>query len=243
MAACGKPDRQATHTGWPRPPVELKGRDHVHGVIFNTGLEEAFDLAGTFVFGVSGALLAVRKQFDVVGMLVLAELTALGGGIVRDLILGEHPPASFTDVWYLVVPVLAVAVTFFGHATIARIQLAVLVFDAAGLGLFCVSGTAKALAFGLGPVPAVALGILTAVGGGMLRDVLANEVPVVMRADSVLYTVPAALGAAVVAVTHGLQVYGPAVAGIAATLAFTLRIVALRYNWRMPQAWRAAGKR
>lgn len=215
----------------------------MHAVIFNTGLEQALDLVGTFVFGVSGALLAVRKQFDVVGMLVLAELTALGGGIIRDLILGQRPPASFTDVWYLVAPVLAVAVTFFAHRQIERISLAVLVFDAAGLGLFCVSGTAKALAFGLGPVPAVVLGLLTAVGGGILRDVLANEVPVVMRADSVLYAVPAALGATIVAVTHGLHVYGPVAAGIAAALTFGLRIAALRYNWRMPQAWRSADKR
>lgn len=214
----------------------------MHAVIFNAGLEEGLDLIGTFVFGISGALLAVRKQFDVVGMLVLAELTALGGGIARDLILGATPPASFTDVWYLVVPVVAVAVTFFAHAQITRINLAVLVFDAAGLGLFCVSGTAKALAFGLNPVPAVGLGILTAVGGGMLRDVLANEVPVVMRADSVLYLVPAALGATIVAVTHGLQVYGPAVAGSAAALTFALRIAALRYNWRMPRAWHSAVK-
>ena len=215
----------------------------MHAVIFNTGLEQALDLVGTFVFGVSGALLAVRKQFDVVGMLVLAELTALGGGIVRDLILGERPPAAFTNVWYLVVPVLALAVTFFAHRQIERISLAVLVFDAAGLGLFCVSGTAKALAFGLGPVSAVALGLLTAVGGGILRDVLANEVPVVMRADSVLYAVPALLGATVVAVTHGLHVYGPLVAALAAVLTFALRIAALRYNWRMPQAWRSTGKR
>lgn len=215
----------------------------MHAVIFNAGLEQVLDLVGTFVFGISGALLAVRKQFDIVGMLVLAELTALGGGIARDLILGERPPASFTDVTYLVVPVLAVGLTFFAHALIERISLAVLVFDAAGLGLFCVSGTAKALTFGLGPVPAVALGLLTAVGGGMLRDVLANEVPVVMRADSVLYAVPAALGAIIVAVTHGQHVYGPTVAGIAVALTFALRISALRYNWRMPQAWRSVSKR
>ena len=214
----------------------------MHGVIFNVGLEEALDLIGTFVFGVSGALLAVRKHFDVVGMLVLAELTALGGGIVRDLILGATPPASFTDGWYLLVPVLAAAVTFFAHMQIARIQLAMLVFDAAGLGLFCVSGTAKALSFGLGPVQAVALGVLTAVGGGILRDVLANDVPTVMRADSTLYAVPALLGAIIVALAHGMHIYGPLIAGLAAILTFALRVVALRYQWRMPQAWRNADK-
>lgn len=215
----------------------------MHGVIFNAGLEEALDLIGTFVFGVSGALLAVRKHFDVVGMLVLAELTALGGGIVRDLILGTTPPASFTDGWYLIVPLLAVAVTFFAHMQIARIQLAILLFDAAGLGLFCVSGTAKALSFGLGPVQAVALGLLTAVGGGILRDVLANDVPVVMRADSTLYAVPALLGAIIVATAHGLHIYGPLIAGIAVIVTFALRVVALRYHWKMPEAWRNTDKK
>lgn len=215
----------------------------MHGVIFNAGLEEALDLIGTFVFGVSGALLAVRKHFDVVGMLVLAELTALGGGIARDLILGTTPPASFTDGWYLIVPLLAVAVTFFAHMQISRIQLAILLFDAAGLGLFCVSGTAKALSFGLGPVQAVALGLLTAVGGGILRDVLANDVPVVMRADSTLYAVPALLGAIIVATAHGLHVYGPLIAGIAVIVTFALRVVALRYHWKMPEAWRNTDKK
>lgn len=215
----------------------------MHGVIFNAGLEEALDLIGTFVFGVSGALLAVRKHFDVVGMLVLAELTALGGGIARDLILGTTPPASFTDGWYLIVPLLAVAVTFFAHMQIARIQLAILLFDAAGLGLFCVSGTAKALSFGLGPVQAVALGLLTAVGGGILRDVLANDVPVVMRADSTLYAVPALLGSIIVATAHGLHVYGPLIAGIAVIVTFALRVVALRYHWKMPEAWRNTDKK
>lgn len=230
---------------WQTPPYaneQQSGRSSVHVANFDMSPREIMDLTGTFVFAISGALLAVRKHFDVVGMLVLAELTALGGGIIRDLILGATPPASFVDVWYLIVPIVAVAVTFFAHMQITRIALAVQVFDAAGLGLFCVSGTAKALSFGLSPVPAVALGVLTAVGGGILRDVLANDVPTVMRADSVLYAVPAILGATIVAMAQSAHVYGPAIAALAAGLAFALRIAALRYQWKMPQAWRNTDK-
>lgn len=204
-------------------------------VVFNAPLDEALNLIGMFVFATSGALLAVRKNYDVVGMTVLAVITAMGGGILRDLVLGAVPPAAFTDHLSFVVPVVAVAITFFAHNWMNRIQAAVLVFDAAGLGLFSVSGTAKALAYGIGPVEAVALGALTAVGGGILRDVLSNEQPVVFRSDSELYTLPALLGAVIVAVTHHLHAYGPLVAAVAALLVFALRMAALRYHWRAPR--------
>lgn len=199
-------------------------------------LVQALDLVGIFVFAVSGALLAVRRGFDVVGMLVLAEATALGGGVIRDLILGATPPAAFVDTTYLVVPVLAALLTFFVHGQISRIHGAVLVFDAGGLGLFCVAGTLKALAYGLGPVQSIALGVTTAVGGGILRDVLANEVPTVLRADSELYAVPAILGATVVATAWYFQASTPPIAVAAAAIAFALRIVALTYSWRAPRA-------
>src|SRR5689334_22800964 len=122
------------------------------------------ELVGLFTFATSGALLAIQKSFDVVGLLILAMLTALGGGILRDLIIGDVPPAAFTDVRYLIVPVAAAVVTFFAHPLLQRLTFTVLLFDAAGLGLFCVTGTLKALASGLGPVQAVLLGVTTAVG-------------------------------------------------------------------------------
>src|SRR6185437_7805482 len=149
----------------------------MHPVAFNATFQMILNLIGTFVFAMSGALLAVRKDYDIVGMVVLAEITAIGGGILRDLLLGATPPAAFTDHVSLLLPIAAAILTFFAHAQITRnrIQTAVLVFDAAGLAVFCVIGVTKALAYGLGPVEAIGLGALTAVGGGIMRDVLANE--------------------------------------------------------------------
>jgi uncharacterized membrane protein YeiH len=207
----------------------------MHSAVFNPTLEEVLNLIGTFVFAMSGALLAVHKQYDVVGMTVLAEITAIGGGVVRDLVLGAVPPAAFTDSITFVIPLGAVALIFFAHRQINRIQLAVLVFDAAGLAVFCVTGAAKALAYGIGPVEVTALGAITGVGGGIMRDVLANEQPAVLRADSELYAVPAVLGAAIIVVVGHLGLLNSLVAGLAAVFVFLLRLVALRYGWRAPQ--------
>ncbi|WP_239160193.1 trimeric intracellular cation channel family protein [Virgisporangium ochraceum] len=195
------------------------------------------ELVGLFTFATSGALLAIQKGFDAVGILVLAILTALGGGILRDLIIGDTPPAAFTDVMYLVVPVVAAAVTFFAHPLLQRWTFTVLIFDAAGLGLFCVTGTLKALRFDLGPLQAVLLGVMTAVGGGVLRDITARETPALVQADSSLYAIPAALGSAgVVGAYHAglpLGIVGTA----AAVFVFGLRVVAMVRHWRAPRAW------
>ncbi len=133
----------------------------------NLPLEQVLDLVGIFAFALSGALLAVRKQFDIVGMIVLAGATALGGGIIRDLLIGAVPPVAFTNTTWLMLPAVAAVLTFFFHPHLQRLHVAVQVCDAAGLGLFCVSGTAKALAYGLGPAPAVVLGVVTGIGGGL----------------------------------------------------------------------------
>lgn len=211
----------------------------MHSVVFNATLEQVLTLIGTFVFAISGALLAVRKRYDIVGMTVLAELTATGGGIIRDLVLGAVPPQAFTDRVSFLLPLGAVALTFFAHRQMNRINAAVLVFDAAGLGLFCVVGAAKALAYGMGPVGAIALGAISAVGGGILRDVLANEQPAVLRSDSELYAVPAVLGAALIVLVTRLHHYGSLTAGLVATLVFALRLAALHYGWRAPTPSRA----
>jgi uncharacterized membrane protein YeiH len=199
---------------------------------------EILDLLGVFVFAISGALLGVRRGFDLIGLIVLAECTALGGGITRDLIIGATPPAAFVQTPYLVTPIVAAVLTFFGHRQINRINSAMLVFDAGGLGLFCVAGTVKALAYGLGPVQAVALGVTTAVGGGILRDVLANEVPTILRPDSELYATPALVASTIVAVVWVVQGENSLVAVLAALVAFALRVATLHYGWRAPRAWR-----
>ena len=143
----------------------------------------ALDLFGTFVFALSGAMVGVRHRLDLFGVLVLSFAAATAGGIARDLLIGAVPPAPIADWRYIAVPVLAGLATFRWHPMIRRVQSPVLVFDAAGLSLFAVSGALKALAFGLNPVAAVLLGMLTGIGGGMVRDVLVAEVPTVLRAE------------------------------------------------------------
>jgi uncharacterized membrane protein YeiH len=203
------------------------------------------ELAGLYVFATSGALMAIHKRFDLVGILVLALLTALGGGILRDLIIGDTPPAAFTNVNYLVIPLAAAVVTFFAHPLARRLTFTILVFDAAGLGLFSVTGTLKALSFDLGPLQAVLLGITTAVGGGMLRDITARETPALVQVDTDLYSIPAAAGAVVVAGAHHTDLPIPVVATSAAVLVFLFRVVAMLRHWTAPRAWepRSRGRR
>ena len=196
----------------------------------------ALELVGVFAFGVSGALMAVRREFDVVGLAMLAVITAIGGGVLRDLLIGDTPPPAFTEPEYLVVPLVGAAVTFVAHPALERAGRALLVFDAAGLALFCVTGTVKSLDYGLGPVAAAALGVTTAVGGGLLRDVIARETPALVRPDSELYAVPAIAGALAVAVAWELDLYVPAVGAVAAVAVFGVRVLALRRGWRAPRA-------
>ena len=200
------------------------------------------ELVGLYVFATSGALMATHKSFDVVGIVVLAMLTALGGGILRDLIIGDTPPPAFTNVNYLVIPLLAAAVTFFAHPLVQRFTFTVLVFDAAGLGLFCVTGTLKALDFHLGSVQAVLLGITTAVGGGVLRDITARETPALVQVDTDLYSIPAAAGAVVVAGAYQADLPMPVIATCAAVLVFLFRIVAMLRHWTAPHAWARQGR-
>jgi uncharacterized membrane protein YeiH len=205
--------------------------------LFSPSVQHTLDVIGIFVFAISGALLAVRKNFDVFGIAVLAEVTALGGGLFRDLIIGAVPPAAFTDLGYFVTPLIAALVVFFLHPHVERIQSAVLVFDAAGLGLFCVTGTTKAYSYGLNLTASATLGLATAVGGGVLRDVLANEVPSLLRWDRDLYAVPAMVGAAMVVVCIHYDVLTPLASGLAVVTAFVLRLLAMKFHWRAPRAW------
>lgn len=205
--------------------------------LFSPSVQHSLDLAGIFVFAISGALLAVRKNFDVFGMAVLAEVTGLGGGLIRDLVIGAVPPAAFTDLGYFTMPLVATVLVFFLHPHVERIQGAVNVFDAAGLGLFCVTGTVKAYEYGLGLTASAALGLATAAGGGVLRDVLANEVPSLLRWDRDLYAVPAIVGATTVAVCIRLDELNGVTSGLAALTAFVLRLLAMRFHWRAPRAY------
>jgi uncharacterized membrane protein YeiH len=192
------------------------------------------DLAGIFVFGLSGSLVGIRKQLDVVGVLVMALVTGLGGGIIRDLLIGANPPAAFSDWRYLLVPLLAGAIAIRFHPRLVRIERSIDVFDALGLGLFCVTGSVKAMMFGFGPVPGALLGLLTGIGGGVLRDLLAGRTPVVLRED--VYALPALAGSIVVVVTWELDWYQHWTPFFAAAVCIILRLLAIRYRWQPPRA-------
>ena len=203
-------------------------------MIHASTLVSILDLVGTFVFAISGANAAARQRLDVFGVLVVAFVAGNFGGITRDLLIGAVPPAALGDWRYLLVSMLAGILTFRWHAVVERLRHPVLIFDAMGLALFAVAGTQKALAFGLHPVMAALLGMLTGVGGGVMRDVLLNRVPAVLRAD--LYAVVALAGASVVVVGHWLH-WPPMVSAIGgAGLCFLLRVLALRYDWHLPVA-------
>ena len=176
----------------------------------------------------------VRHRLDIFGVLVLSYAAATAGGITRDLLIGAVPPASVADWRYIVVPVVAGLATFRWHPIVRRWQSPVQVFDAAGLALFAVSGALKALAFGLNPLAAVLLGMVTGIGGGMVRDLFVAEVPTVLHAE--LYAVAALAGAAIVIVGHLLQLPSLPVAIVGATLCFGLRVVAIRRGWALPVA-------
>jgi uncharacterized membrane protein YeiH len=192
------------------------------------------DLAGTFVFAISGAAAGVKYRLDVFGVGVLALVAGNAGGVIRDLLIGAVPPAALADWRYLVASLVAGLATFLWHPRLARLQREVLVFDAAGLGLFAVSGTVKALAHGINPFVAALLGMLTGVGGGITRDVLVREIPVVLRTD--FYALAALTGAGVVIAGHLLAwpLVPTAIAG--ATLCFVIRIIAIRRGWHLPVA-------
>ena len=189
------------------------------------------NLLGTFVFGLSGGLAAVRARFDVFGVLALAAAVGLAGGVVRDVLIGV-PPATFRDSHYRAAVAAAGLVCFFAGRVVARLQRGVLIFDAMGLAVFCVTGASTALSHGLGPVQAVILGAITGIGGGMLRDILLGEVPIVLRRE--LYAIPALLGAAVVAVADVAGATGAGFLLIGAVVCFALRLVGLRYGLNAP---------
>jgi uncharacterized membrane protein YeiH len=187
------------------------------------------DLAGTFVFAVSGALVAVRARLDLFGTLVLAGATGLGGGLVRDVLLGDVPPPGLVDWKFLLATVVAGVATFLWHPVVARWENIILTLDAAGLALFCVTGAQKASDAGLDLVPAALLGMITAIGGGIARDVLANRVPVVLEGG--WYATPALVGAAWAAFAHdqGWSTAAVLLPGIA--VCFTWRALALHRDW------------
>lgn len=192
------------------------------------------DLAGTFVFALSGAIAAIRHRLDIFGILVVSFAAATCGGIGRDLLIGAVPPAAIGDWRYVAVSVLAGLVFFYWTPTAKGLGTPLLIFDGAGLAFFAVSGSLKAIQYGAPPVAAVLLGALTGIGGGMARDILVREIPTVLRAD--LYAVAALAGAAVVVSGTLLKLPFGLVTGAGLILCFGLRFIAIQRGWHLPTA-------
>jgi len=193
----------------------------------------ALDLTGTFAFGLNGALTALRAtKLDIVGVITLGMITALGGGILRDILIDSMPPATFRDWRYLAVAAGGGLVAFVFGRRLDRLALPINVLDAAGLSLFAVTGASKALEYGLGAGQAVILGAVTAVGGGTMRDVLIRQVPSVL--SSGLYAIPALAGATLTVVAARTGIYGVPAALTAAIACFAIRMLGVHFGLNAP---------
>jgi uncharacterized membrane protein YeiH len=192
------------------------------------------DLVGTFAFALNGAWTAVRSvRLDIVGVITLGMITALGGGIIRDILLDDLPPATFEDWRYLAVAAGGAFIAFVLGRRLDRLTGAITVFDAIGLSVFAVTGASKALDFGLGPAQAVILGTITGVGGGTLRDVMIGHIPSVLRTG--LYAVPAFVGATITVAATLLGVYGLPAAIIAAAACLLIRLLGVHFRLNAPK--------
>jgi uncharacterized membrane protein YeiH len=194
----------------------------------------ALDLTGTFAFALNGAFTAIRAaRLDIVGVVALGMITAMGGGIIRDILIDSLPPATFSDWRYLAVAAGGSLLAFFLGPRLERLSMPINVLDAAGLSLFAVTGATKALDFGLGVAQAVILGAVTGVGGGTVRDMVTQRVPTVMRSE--LYAIPALVGATLAVIAVRVGVYGVPAALVAAAACFAIRMVGVRYNLNAPR--------
>lgn len=190
------------------------------------------DWIGTFAFALSGGLLGVHKRFDLFGVLFLSFVVAVVGGMLRDVLIGAVPPAAITEIHYFAIAMAGGLITFYWYPKLESRPRQILLLDAVGLGLFAVIGTQKAIDHGINPLMAAILGMMTGIGGGMVRDVLAGEIPFVLRAD--LYALAALAGGAIVSIgaMMGVKPTYPMLLG--AAVCIFLRLMAIYFNWRAP---------
>lgn len=202
----------------------------------DTHLQLALDLVGVFAFALTGGLVAVKKGLDLFGVLVLAAAAALGGGVVRDVVIGHIPPVGLSDWRLLTAAVVAGLLTFLFHPGIERIGRFVRVLDAAGLAVFAIGGSLMALGAGIDALPSVLVGVITAIGGGMIRDILAGQVPEVLRRE--MYALPALFGSALVVSAHHFDVISPWVVWGCVLLVFGIRMAAVVLDIHAPKPLR-----
>jgi uncharacterized membrane protein YeiH len=203
-------------------------------------LTAALDGLGSFVFALSGGLLAVQKRFDLFGVLLLSFVVAVTGGITRDLLIGAVPPAAVASWHTLAIAAFGGLLTFYVYPTVQSFKRDILLFDAVGLAVFSVTGAQKALHHGIDPVMAAVLGMVSGIGGGIMRDVLTGDVPTVLRAD--LYALAALAAAGVVSLGQVLDAPLLYPMLIGAAVCIFMRVMAIYRGWRVPVAhWRADG--
>lgn len=201
---------------------------------FLQDMTDVLDWVGTFVFALSGGLLGIRKRFDLFGVLFLSFVVSVVGGTMRDVLIGAVPPVAITDIHYFAIAMVGGLTTFYCYPKVASLQRQILLLDAVGLGLFAVVGAQKAIDHGINPLMAAILGMLTGIGGGMTRDVLAGDIPFVLRGD--LYAIAALAGGAIVSIgtVMGVQPAYPMLLG--AAVCIFLRLMAIYFGWRAPVA-------
>jgi uncharacterized membrane protein YeiH len=192
------------------------------------------DWIGTLVFALSGGLLGVRKEFDLFGVLFLSFVVAVAGGIIRDVLIGAIPPVAITEIHYFLIAICGGVVTFYWYPRVASLRHQILLFDAVGLGLFAVTGAQKAIEHGINPLMAALLGMLTGIGGGMTRDVLAGDTPFVLRSE--LYAVAALAGGAIVSSGYAIGLPPSYSMLLGAGVCIFLRVMAIYCGWRAPVA-------
>jgi uncharacterized membrane protein YeiH len=192
------------------------------------------EILGTAVFAITGALKAVKHELDILGIMVLATITGTGGGILRDLILGDTPPASFTDETFFIVSIASALLVFFLAPKIVKIWRIIRIGDAIGLGLFTAIGAAKGMTYELGTIGIMMTGAITATGGGAIRDILVNEIPLVIRKD--FYATAAIIGSLILIGTETLNINGTASIMAVASITTGLRLMAMKMQLSLPRA-------
>ncbi|GAA4680397.1 trimeric intracellular cation channel family protein [Gordonia humi] len=213
-------------------------------VVLATGIDDAAsvvqqigEMIGVVAFAASGALAAVRRNLDIVGIVFLAVSTALGGGVIRDVLAGNTPPTAFTDFTLIAAASATGLVIFFWHPPARLTHWPLEVTDAIGLGLFVVTGTAVGYDWGVSAPSAALLGLTTGVGGGIIRDVLSGRVPAILRTDEPLYAIPAFCGAVLTATLMHFDWYRAWIGLLCALAVIAFRLLALRYRWHGPRPY------
>lgn len=192
------------------------------------------EILGTAVFAITGALKAVKHELDILGILVLASITGTGGGILRDLILGDTPPSSFVDETYFIISLISALIVFFMAPKIVKIWQIIRIGDAIGLGLFTAIGAAKGISYEMGIIGIILTGAITATGGGIIRDILVNEIPLVIRKD--FYATAAIIGSLFLIGAETLHIDTTTSILSAAALTTGLRLLAMKLNLHLPKA-------